>query len=194
MIGNDVVDLGDAETRAGAEHPGFDARVFCEAERDRLAHAADPRGLRWSLWAGKEAAYKVLRRLDPRFVFSPRALEVVCDEAGRGSVRSDATALPLRIARRGDRVVAVAYHPDIAPGAIAEHHVEGHTGRASLRDALVAALREEARGRGFAGRTARIEREGRIPVFCVGERRLPLSIAHHGRFASAALLWSPDEP
>ena len=33
MIGNDVVDLGDADTRPGAQHRRFDERVFAPSER-----------------------------------------------------------------------------------------------------------------------------------------------------------------
>ena len=54
MVGNDVVDLGDAETRGGPSHPRFDARVFAPAELAALAASAAPNRLRWSLWAAKE--------------------------------------------------------------------------------------------------------------------------------------------
>ena len=39
MLGNDIVDLGDPETRPGARHPRFDARVFTREERAALAAA-----------------------------------------------------------------------------------------------------------------------------------------------------------
>ena len=42
MIGNDVVDLSDPESAPAALHPRFDARAFCEAERERLAASRDP--------------------------------------------------------------------------------------------------------------------------------------------------------
>ena len=36
MLGNDIIDLGDPETRPGARHPRFDARVFTREERAAL--------------------------------------------------------------------------------------------------------------------------------------------------------------
>ena len=39
MVGNDVVDLGDPETRPGATHPRFDARVFGD-RAPRLANTS----------------------------------------------------------------------------------------------------------------------------------------------------------
>ena len=65
MIGNDVVDLGDAEVQPGATHPRFDARVFAREEREALRASGAPNRLRWILWAAKEAAYKAARKLDP---------------------------------------------------------------------------------------------------------------------------------
>ena len=41
MLGNDVVDLADPETRRAALHPRFDARAFAPRERAALAAASD---------------------------------------------------------------------------------------------------------------------------------------------------------
>ncbi|MGH7855988.1 MAG: 4'-phosphopantetheinyl transferase family protein, partial [Candidatus Binatia bacterium] len=76
MVGNDVIDLRDPETAPGSQHPRFDARVFAPAERALLGASTDARRLRWILWAAKEAAYKVARKIDARAVFSPRRFVV----------------------------------------------------------------------------------------------------------------------
>ena len=77
LVGNDVVDLRDPENQPAAIHPRFDERVFTRDERARVVAAASPHWMRWALWAAKESAYKVARKVDPRVVFSPRAF-VVC--------------------------------------------------------------------------------------------------------------------
>jgi len=76
MLGNDVVDLGDPESRAGARHARFDARAFDRTERALIA--TSPRGEheRWRLWAAKESAYKAARKEDPCTVFSPQRFAV----------------------------------------------------------------------------------------------------------------------
>ena len=71
MVGNDVVDLADAEAAPGACHSRFDTRVFGERERRQLEMADDPQRMRWILWAAKESAYKAARRCEPRVIFSP---------------------------------------------------------------------------------------------------------------------------
>lgn len=193
MIGNDVVDLREAETYEGAQHRGFDRRVFGAAERDAIAHSRNPRRLRWMLWAAKEAAYKALRRENPGFVFSPRALAVDLDEAGCGSVTGDAKALELRVEADAVRVVALAKRPEVARETLSVHSVTVGESRAATRAALGEDLRGEASRRGL-GDDAVLEREGRIPILRLGTQRFPVSIAHHGRLAHAFVLWQATNP
>lgn len=76
LVGNDVVDLRDPENQPQAIHPRFDDRVFTWTERARILAASSPHRMRWALWAAKESAYKVARKVDPRVPFSPRAFTV----------------------------------------------------------------------------------------------------------------------
>lgn len=76
LVGNDVVDLRDPENQPEVIHPRFDDRVFTWNERARILAAASPHRMRWALWAAKESAYKVARKLDTRVYFSPRAFTV----------------------------------------------------------------------------------------------------------------------
>lgn len=76
LVGNDVVDLRDPENQPEAIHPRFDDRVFTWGERARILAAGSPHRMRWLLWAAKESAYKVARKLDSRVYFSPRAFSV----------------------------------------------------------------------------------------------------------------------
>jgi phosphopantetheinyl transferase (holo-ACP synthase) len=85
MVGNDIVDLRDPESDPRTLSPRFDERVLTRAEHERLAalpagdgSARSPRGReRWSLWAAKEAAYKLARKQDERVIFSPVRFEVM---------------------------------------------------------------------------------------------------------------------
>jgi hypothetical protein len=74
MLGNDVVDLLDPESRPESFRPRFDERVFSPAEREAIAEDPDPLARRWAHWAAKEAAYKLARQLDSTFIFSPGRL------------------------------------------------------------------------------------------------------------------------
>jgi len=87
LVGNDVVDLMDAEARPEQLHPRFDERVFTAAERDRIATGGCPHQTRWALWAAKESAYKVAKKLDSRTRFSPACFVAELERDGTGVIR-----------------------------------------------------------------------------------------------------------
>lgn len=51
--------------------------MFTPPERERIAAAGDPDALMWTLWAAKETAYKVARKIDPLAASAPRLYPVV---------------------------------------------------------------------------------------------------------------------
>ncbi len=87
MLGNDVVDLRDAESQPESFRSRFDERVFTPEERRAIARDPQPRIRRWAHWAAKEAAFKLGKQLDPDFVFAPGRLEVRFDSGAPGSGR-----------------------------------------------------------------------------------------------------------
>lgn len=189
MLGNDVVDLSDAETFESALHPRFDARVFAAPERALLAQARDRSALRWSLWAAKEAAFKAARRLDPALPFHPRAFVVE-----RGLVRHAARRFRVRAWRSGPLIHAVAELAALpASGALARSCAlpPGASPGAAAR-ALARALAARLLGADPAELEI-VSGEGRVPQLL---RRgaasgLALSLSHHGRFAGCALAAAP---
>lgn len=74
MLGNDVVDLRDADARPESFRAGFDDRVFSADERRAIEQDARPLARRWAHWGAKEAAYKLAKQIDSKFVFSPGTL------------------------------------------------------------------------------------------------------------------------
>lgn len=77
FVGVDVVDLALGEARHGGRDPRFLRRVFTGAERDRIRAAEDPAREVWTLWAAKEAAFKVVSKvLGAPPVFRHQAFEV----------------------------------------------------------------------------------------------------------------------
>ena len=74
MLGNDVVDLEDVDARPETFRSRFDLRVFADEERRAIAADLHPQTRRWAHWGAKEAAYKLARQIDSRFVFSPSRL------------------------------------------------------------------------------------------------------------------------
>lgn len=190
MVGNDVIDLGDPETRADACHARFDARVFGASELDLLAASAAPVRLRWILWAAKEAAYKVAKKRDAATCFSPRRFVVrpardvaatvqhdgaryaVALEVGAGHVHAVATAAGAAGARVVARVECLEQGSTVCPGSAAR----------ALAIATIAPLL------GVAASDLAILRDGRVPrLQCAsGALAVDLSLSHHGRFVAFA--------
>ena len=191
MLGNDVVDLKDPETQAGMQHPRFDLRVFAQEERARIARSGAPERLRWIMWAAKEAAYKVARKLDARAVFAPSRFVVRADERLRGEVElPEGRRIPLVVRADAEFVHAIAsdradFERELVEGL-------GALGPCTARD-------ESRRAREFAtlglarelGRPAEqlsIEKRGRIPQLLLAgvDAAVDLALSHHGRFAAFA--------
>jgi len=197
MLGNDVIDLGDPETRPGARHPRFDARVFTREERAALAAAANPDRLRWSLWAAKEAAYKCTKKLAPETCFSPARFAVRLETSLTGSVDFGSRRLRVALFSEGDALHAVATDagdPErvalrvVSELAAAEAPAcASQAVRALARDAAAAIL-------GCAPGELELTREGRVPRLRRrgAKHELDLSLSHHGRFLAAALGMHPE--
>ncbi len=75
-LGNDIVDLKDRDALGVWQNQAFLKRVFTSNELDFLKNDPAPEKRVWQFWAAKEAAYKALKQLAPKTIFSPRRFEV----------------------------------------------------------------------------------------------------------------------
>lgn len=114
FVGVDVVDLAEARAHRGSRNARLRDRVFTASERARIDAAPDPDRELWTLWAAKEAAFKVVSKiLGTPPVFEHRAFEVR-DDPGRpvGAVRYKGTVLPVTAQADDARIVVHAWsHP-----------------------------------------------------------------------------------
>lgn len=193
MIGNDVVDLGDADARQGATHPRFDERVFAPDERRRIAAVGPGSPLRWMLWAAKEAAYKVAVRRDPACVFAPARFIAELGAKGLGRVRHGDCDHAVRVTRAGACVHAVAAAPggDLRGVVARVQRAPRGIAWAAASDAVRAfAIADLARRLGVDVDALEIRSRRRIPRLLRrgGGEAAPLSLSHHGRYVAYACL------
>ncbi len=199
MVGNDIVDLQDAETADGATHPRFDRRVFTDDEMEILAGATEPRRTRWLLWACKEAAFKALAQTAPSLRLHPGTFSVALlspDSAlvahERGVVRVfvvEAAGFVHAVAgswsdRAVDPVTAVLH--GVGEVVAGDPHSPGRIARAGLVDRVAAHMGIDRR------RLAMLAR-GRIPMLALDgvPLRAAVSLSHHGRLAAFACRLPP---
>ncbi len=201
LVGNDVVDLGDPENQPDAIHPRFDQRVFSAVERSRYLTLPSMHRTRWAMWAAKESAFKVARKLDPGVRFHPREFAVRFVRGRRARVEHSSGAYDVWLEMRRDWIHAIATPagrfrrcPDfrLAPveAGIGGRDVLGFT-RPWLRPGRrVRELARAAVGSRFGRDPSELEvsSENGIPGLRWRGRRFPvdLSLSHHGRFVACA--------
>jgi 4'-phosphopantetheinyl transferase superfamily len=191
LVGDDVVDLDDPAV--ARTHPRFADRITSPEERVMLAHV--PPGERtlllWSLFAAKEAAFKVTAKLAASPVFAHASYVVAPDFA---SVRWESRDLALGVVR-GDGFVHAVATTGPRPVAAAISRLRG--GDAS-REARQLLARELAPSLGVAAERVAVVREPRPgswdgfgpPRLVVGGEpsALDISLSHDGRFVSFAAI------
>jgi hypothetical protein len=223
MLGNDVVDLCDADSRPESFRPRFDARVFAPEERRAIARDENPLARRWAHWAAKEAAFKLAKQIDSGFIFAPARLCVrfasEVQRSGRraqrtGAVESvDLDGLPrldgieVRSFETDEFVHVVALPGGADWGAVdcAAEPIEVTMADPSLAVRRLA-IREIARslgvessrlsiGRKLGRARASLGERSRIPSVELDgvETSLALSLSHHGRWIAFAMIPRIDE-
>jgi phosphopantetheinyl transferase (holo-ACP synthase) len=130
VIGNDLVDLLDPAIATHHLRPRFIERVCDERERHALRTAADPKRALWTLFAAKEAAYKLAVKLGLEPGFAHRRFVVTSDR-----VSFEDHSWPLRITESEDWVHAIVGEGEVLAGV-----EPGESARPALLDALAAKL------------------------------------------------------
>jgi phosphopantetheinyl transferase (holo-ACP synthase) len=182
--------------------------VFAEEELEQLDACDNREVLRWSMWAAKEAAYKLLKARHASVVFSPSRFVVRPDGHNAATVevadvhlRVDFQTTPAYVhaiarqepvtcpvPRRQVRQLAVSSREATA-AAVAMHGGDAIPASVAVRQLAVTSV---ARLLGEEPAGLSVGSDGRVPILLRGGRRVPgsLSLSHHGRFVAFA--WSPS--
>ncbi len=177
-VGNDLVWLEDPQNKGRYADLLLVRRVLTPKERLLVQVSADPDRMLWSLWAAKEAAFKVFCRDVSGTVFSPSRFEVDPGRPGTpASVAFGGRALGVAWLQGPDWVHALAAADPASCFAVVEPWEGGDESRA-VRDLALRVLREA----GFAPGTI----TGRPPVYRTADGDIPVSLSHDGPYAAVA--------
>lgn len=209
MLGNDIVDLRDQDAKPESFRARFDERVFAPVERRAIERDARPDARRWAHWAAKEAAYKLVKQVDPNFVFSPpslvpkfgAAVELSGDRAERSGtlvlpepVAEGVRALDVRSLETADfvHVVALPSGGDWQAVVSAVEPVADESESSAAVRALAA--RRIARDLGIDPGRVEIGRRGKIPTVEIdgAGSALAISLSHHGHWVACAMTLRSD--
>jgi phosphopantetheinyl transferase (holo-ACP synthase) len=211
-VGNDVVDLADPRCRGRPLDERFMARVFDLREREWIHASADPDRTLWLAWAAKEAAFKVVSKLEGAPPPFSHLRFLVSERDGRGGVvRYGALDIPFREEPGGgvEHLHVVAWSPgeDASLEARVEALPEGPPPVEVLSDRERPAVYSPMSGwirvlaRADVARRLGIAEDG-VEIVCApgppgrgipwlflhGEQsEWDVSLSHHGRFLAWAL-------
>lgn len=121
IIGNDIVDLQSESAQGKSGDLRFMRRVFTASERKTIELSKTPERTLWQLWAAKEAAYKVICKMQkPRPVFAHAQFMVDLKESVElglfsnivhATVKFRATLIEVQYDDGPDYIHAIAYSP-----------------------------------------------------------------------------------
>ena len=77
MVGNDIVDLEEANRTSNWERPRYLEKLFTSKELQFIRDCENPFLMVWRLWSMKEAAYKLYTQQNPSRFYNPKGFE--CD-------------------------------------------------------------------------------------------------------------------
>ena len=208
-MGNDIVDLTDPANIGKSGDCRFLQRVFTTPEQQQIAVAAEPDVLMWALWAGKETAYKIIRKSRPDVASTPRRYEVTLSPPGPGGASSGYVCTPLgpvaiRVSFAGDYLhcIGTTPLPDLLGQVIwqVERLYPAWNGTVQdpsiqVRHLLSLRLAELLRVSPIDIGIRRVEDNHGWgpPILLLKDKTAPydLSLTHDGAFAAYALLPSP---
>lgn len=78
MIGNDLVDLTQAQLESNWRRKGYLDKIYTPEEQELILNSQVPDSMLWLLWTMKEAAYKIVNRFTGIRNYSP--LSFICTD------------------------------------------------------------------------------------------------------------------
>lgn len=80
MVGNDIVDLNEAQNASNWQRPRFLDKLFTEKEQVYIKNTRSPFLMVWRLWSMKEASYKLYTQINSGRFYNPRGFECTIDK------------------------------------------------------------------------------------------------------------------
>jgi phosphopantetheinyl transferase (holo-ACP synthase) len=156
VIGNDIVDLALARKESNWKRAGFLEKIFTVKEQLLISKAENPEIMVWNLWSRKEAAYKIYNRQTGIRGYIPTQLECLYDNANAGSVHCKGNTYYTTTEISKDKIATVAVMR-----------------KSDLKEIIIVKP------------TTIVHKKNGIPYVNEGDNLVkPISISHHGRFAS----------
>ncbi len=188
FIGNDIVDLIDEANRQSFQRPGYIDRCCSADEINWLSQQADAYTAFWSLWAAKEASYKVAIKAGIPAFRNPTAIAVTLEKTAFMAQIHTITCYG-SVSMRSDYVHAVAANCHPIPEF--QLHISQQAGNDGSTQAQAILIELAAQhGLGNEGQLTVEKNQQAIPQLCSNGLPLPVdvSISHDGNWVAVACM------
>lgn len=185
MIGNDIVDFELAKIETNWQRPRLLDKIFSTKEQDYIALSSDPFKTFWTLWAAKEAAYKLYTQLKPRRFYSPKGF--ICSIEGKSlkvSYQEFKCYVQTRLTSQYVLAEASLDGKDIISEVIVFDKKSTKGVSALVKQELLKGI---AKNYQVEDSSLNIEKDDMgVPLVFLKSRKLNVSVTHHGRFGAYA--------
>ena len=179
MVGNDIVDLAEAQHASNWQRSRFLDKLFTESEQDYIMNAENPFKMVWRLWSIKEASYKLYTQLYPSRFYNPKGFECTIKNTS-GSVKFRHFQCFVETRETSHYIISEAR---LTKQKFSSEIVKfEHTSKKEKSEALKTKLLH------FVGKAYWLQKnEVGVPTLSKGKEHLNISLTHHGSYGAFAV-------
>ncbi len=179
MVGNDIVDLNEAQKTSNWERPRFLEKLFSELEQHYIKISDNPFVMVWRLWSMKEASYKLYTQLNPSRFYNPKGFQCSIEDH-KGVVTFDRFKSYVETKITSNYIISEARSkPQQLTSTIVELNRTDHKAQSlKLKSELLAQFGKEYR---------LIKTQFEVPVLISGTDMFNISLTHHGNYGAYAI-------
>lgn len=185
MVGNDIVDIAEAEKASNWQRPRFLGKLFSYSEQQLIQNDDNPTLMVWRLWSMKEAAYKLFTQAHPSRFYNPKSFQ--CEVKGHtGEVRYHSFQCYVQTKITTEYIISEArLQPGVFSSKVVVFESKNQKEQSRLlKQELLNHIRISTKK---ISELQLVYNEFGIPVVKINTELKNISLTHHGRFGGFAL-------
>lgn len=179
MVGNDIVDLKEAENASNWQRPRWLDKLFTISEKQLIHNSENPFVMVWRLWSMKEAAYKLFIQTNPSRFYNPKGFECsISDNSGVVEFKAFKCFVQTKIT--SNYIISEAHleHQKLTSEIMKFTTADYNKQSKELKSRLIE----------FVGRLHHLKKnEFGVPTLYNGKEALNVSLTHHGCYGAYAI-------
>lgn len=186
MVGNDIVNLEEAENASNWQRPRFLDKLFTSQEKLLIHNSENPFLMVWRFWSMKEAAYKLYTQQNPSRFYNPKGFECYIQNE-KGMVKFNDFECQVKTKRTSKYILSEARFMDYEiTSKVIELKIKNSRVQSKVLKALL--LKELSKSYGLTIEDLKFEKSKfGIPTVLWHSIKIPVSLSHHGCYGAYAI-------